>query len=95
MDDWQISGMAKGLAERLEEAGIPYETESFYFAGCATSQAGWEGEVEELAKTVAPTRLHICLPYIPCRYDPPFRLTGRHQEVWLVAKEEGPARVQA
>ena len=22
-------------------------------------------------------------------YDPPFRLTGRHSEVWLVAQEEG------
>lgn len=22
-------------------------------------------------------------------YDPPFRLTGRHTEAWLVAQEEG------
>ncbi|KAI7844370.1 hypothetical protein COHA_002168 [Chlorella ohadii] len=61
MDDWQITGMAKGLADRLDEAGIPYDTDSFFFAG----------------------------------YDPPFRLTGRHQEVWLVGKEEQPSLTQA
>lgn len=24
------------------------------------------------------------------QYDPPFRLTGRHNEVWMVAKEAAP-----
>lgn len=54
MDDWTISGKAKALAESLENLGVEYETESFFYA----------------------------------QYDPPFRLTGRHNEVWIVAKEE-------
>ena len=54
MDDWQISGMAKGLAERLDEAGIPYEMESFYFAGCAASKEGVR-ERARAGKGYAPT----------------------------------------
>ena len=101
MDDWQITGMAKGLADRLDEAGIPYDTDSFFFAGWVR-QCGLQVELTngELARALecgwardAAADHNLFLP--TCRYDPPFRLTGRHQEVWLVGKEEQPSLTQA
>lgn len=56
MDDWSIGGKARALAKALDEAGVEYEADWFWYA----------------------------------QYDPPFRLTGRHNEVWMVAKEAAP-----
>lgn len=33
MDDWSVSGLAKGLAEALDAAGLPYASDSFFLAG--------------------------------------------------------------
>lgn len=60
MDDYSIARMTKRLTDSLEEAGVPFNTEEFYFAG----------------------------------YDAPFRITGRHNEVWIAAEEERPASQQ-
>ncbi len=104
MDDWQITGMAKGLADRLDEAGIPYDTDSFFFAGWVRERVG--GLQVRLKTGGLRGRAGICgwpadgpadhnLSLPIRRYDPPFRLTGRHQEVWLVGKEEQPSLTQA
>jgi hypothetical protein len=54
MDDYSVTRMARKLTEALDAEGLPYQSDSFFFAG----------------------------------YDPPFRLTGRHNEVWVVADDD-------
>lgn len=33
MDDWSVSALGKKLAEALDSAGLPYDSDSFFLAG--------------------------------------------------------------